>query len=121
MSDILEVASQTEQYLGSVDRWHVDHQAAMLRYDVEETIAVGNRVFDAIVAIDEDWRHRVMRGELAFSPVLQSLIFALFKRWHAPCDEILELEGAATRTPWQARVRTWARRLTSGPGHIYSA
>jgi hypothetical protein len=89
MSDILQVASQTEEYVGSIERWNADHQAAMHCYKVEETVELGNRVFDAIVAFDEAWRRRVMRGELPFSPVLHSLIRALFQRWHAPCAEVL--------------------------------
>lgn len=89
MSDILQVASQTEDYVGSIERWNADHQAAMLCYEVEETINLGNRGFDAIVAFDEAWRRRVMRGELPFSPVLHSFIHALSQRWNAPCMEVL--------------------------------
>jgi hypothetical protein len=89
MSDILEVASQTEQYVGSAERWAADHRAAMLCYEVEETIGLGNRVFDAIVAFDENWRRQVSRGELPFSPVLDGFIHALFQRWHGPSAGVL--------------------------------
>lgn len=89
MSDLLEVASQTEQYVGSAGRWKADHRAAMVCYEVEETIALGNRVFDAIVAFDENWRRQVSRGELPFSPVLDSFIQALFRRWYVPCSGVL--------------------------------
>ncbi|MEX2139178.1 MAG: hypothetical protein WD894_07955 [Pirellulales bacterium] len=89
MSDILEVASQTEQYVGSAERWKADHRSAMVCYEVEETLALGNRVFDAIVEFDENWRRQVSRGKLRFSPVLHSFIQALFERWHAPCSNVL--------------------------------
>ena len=89
MSNILEVASQTEQYVATVEHWNGDRQAAMVCKQVEETVELGTRIFDEIVAFDESWRRKVLRGELQFSPVIHSLILALFRRWYVPASDVL--------------------------------
>jgi hypothetical protein len=89
MPDITEVAGQIEQYVDIVCSWDGNHQGQTACDKVGETVDLAIRIYDAIVAFDEDWRRRVMRGELRFSCALHSFILRLFRRWHAPCDDVL--------------------------------
>lgn len=77
-------------YNDDVEAWRRDHVAAMECRDLDDLLAIGNLLFERIDSRDRRRRESVDRGESPNDWRVDLAHAALYRRWAAPCQAVLD-------------------------------
>jgi hypothetical protein len=80
------------------EAWKADHDAAMLCFDLEDTVLRGVTLFYMVRRADESWTKKVQAGSVAFDIAKAREIHEKYKWWLAPCDNVLDALTRAERS-----------------------
>ncbi|QDT67078.1 hypothetical protein [Calycomorphotria hydatis] len=76
-------------FANDVEQWQVDHELAMICYDVEEKLAVGLCIYGIVNDLDEAYRLAVAEGELEYLESFDETMLTIFGWWLRPCDKLI--------------------------------
>jgi hypothetical protein len=67
--------------------WRRKREAEELkRRRLEEVLAFGNWLYDAVRRVERNWRSHVMQGTTLYDPAEETLILGYYRQWTRSCD-----------------------------------